>query len=293
MELSNRYIRFPAFCYNGVKLLIYKLQQINHNIVGENSKIRYLTSQSCELTLYTNDATYTALENILSDPYKLVGTDNLRVEKRLYNGKLYAEVLFNNLNVNSLEDSKFIAEFGDQAVKAFDILERLYRIGKIACYRHDENAHTVKFCYPSPQVKDIMTNEGRILELYVYYKVLEENYFDDVVCDYKVSDEDGISNEFDLILTKGFKSLIVECKARPVLDQSFYHKLAQLNQQYGVNSTAVLIADTLEKPWWNDTQLNDNQRFRGNKYKITTVYKHDDIINIGKTLRGIMERREF
>ena len=51
----------------------------------------------------------------------------------------------------------------------------------------NDNKKTVSFCYASPQIKEIMTNEGKILELYVYYKALEENYyysFKHFTCDY-------------------------------------------------------------------------------------------------------------
>ena len=189
--------------------------------------------------------------------------------------------------VDSLSINKLKSAFPEQDDKLLNMLETLYNKNKIICYKVNNN--TVSFCYASPQVKEIMTNEGKILELYVYYKALEENYFDDIVCSYEVSDEDNITNEFDLILTKNFKTMIIECKARTSLDQAFYHKLAQLNQQYGINSIPVLIADTLEKPWWKDTEVNDDQRTRGNKYNIKTIYSYDDIVNIGQVLKNIME----
>ena len=143
-----------------------------------------------------------------------------------------------------------------------------------------------------------MTQEGLVLELYVYYKALEENYFDDVVsgCEIIWDKNAETKNEFDLVLTKGWKFLLVECKAQTQLKQDFYTKLSHLNQKFGINSKSVLIADTFELDWFDNSQ-NDMQRNRGNDecVRVETVYKFEDIQQnnknpgIGATLRRIME----
>ncbi len=60
-----------------------------------------------------------------------------------------------------------------------------------------------------------MTQSGRILELFVYYKLLETGLFDDVANSVEIHwNNDEAQNEIDIIATKGYKVLIIECKAQ-------------------------------------------------------------------------------
>ena len=97
------------------------------------------------------------------------------------------------------------------------------------------------------------------------------------------------------MLTKGFRALIVECKAQSQIDQNYYYKISQLNQRFGINSTAVLIADTVERTW-HDNTVNDTQRSRGRELGVVTIFEHGEIsktgktAGIGSTLKKLMEK---
>lgn len=278
----------PSMCYLGVKKILSELMRLSPDTIGENTGVKYYNSGSCKVTFTAEEKTFEAFGNICKNPYYLCEPDSLQVQKRFEGGKLYAAVIFDSLLVKALPEDMLTGAFPSQRERPLQMLRTLYEKGKLVAYHHDKEAKRIRFCYASPQVKQVMTTEGRALELYVYYKALEENYFDDIVCSFSVSDADRVSNEFDLILTKGFRSLIVECKARATLDQNFYHKLAQLNLQYGIHSKAVLVADTLEKPS-RAYEVNDMQRSRGAKSHVYTIYRYEDIEHIGKKLREIME----
>lgn len=62
--------------------------------------------------------------------------------------------------------------------------------------------------------------------------------------------------------------------------------MANLTNKVVINAKAVLISDTLEKDYQDNT-INEMQRNRGKEYNIITVHKKNDIDNIGKTLRDI------
>ena len=290
-ELCPHRFLIPELAYAGARHILDEIRALHPHCLGENPSVTYYTSDTCEINVVCSEETFSTLQTIFSNPYYLCEPAKLRVEKRIEDGRIWAVVYFDNLRVTGLDAKVLRDAFPKYAERPFEILARLHGKGKLIDYLHDPATDTVSFCYASSRIKEVMTTEGRILELYVYYKALEQNYFDDIVCSYTISDEDHVTNEFDLILTKGFKTMIVECKARPTLEQAFYHKLAGLNRQFGINSTAVLIADTLEKPWW-DTDANDLQRTRGRKYNIRTVYKQEDITDIGAKLRRIMESAE-
>ena len=82
--------------------------------------------------------------------------------------------------------------------------------------------------------------------------------------------------------------MFVECKARADIEQDFYYKLAQLAEQFGINATAVLIADTQEKPFYDNAPVNALQRKRGNMMDVVTIWKSEEINNIGHTLLKII-----
>lgn len=152
----------------------------------------------------------------------------------------------------------------------------------------------VSFVYSSPRIKKVLTTAGEILEIYAYYDVLKTGYFDDVASGYEFCWEfGGVKNELDLVLTKGFRSIIVECKAVVELKLDFYHKLHSIADQFGIGTTKVLLGNTYAKK--NDVTQDNNtmQRSRGEQLHIRTISEEAEIRSIGETLKKIMEEKVF
>ena len=82
--------------------------------------------------------------------------------------------------------------------------------------------------------------------------------------------------------------MFVECKARSDIEQEFYYRLAKLRDKFGINATAVLVADTQEKSYYDNAPINTIQRKRGDMMDVITVWKPEEISNIGHTLLRIM-----
>lgn len=147
-----------------------------------------------------------------------------------------------------------------------------------------ENGRLVSFQYSNEDVKSILTKAGDILEIYTYFTVCEQGWFDEVACGYRFRwEEEKINNELDLVLTKGFQSLIVECKARSKLDQNFYFKLNSLVDMFGIGAHKVLL--TTAK---TDDGDNKMQQERGNMMGITTISEIDDIQEIAERFRELL-----
>lgn len=145
----------------------------------------------------------------------------------------------------------------------------------------------VSFKYYSEEIKKLLTNAGAILEVYAYYKVLETDYFDDVVRGYEFQwESDDVKNELDLVLTKGFKSIFVECKAVRKLDQGYYHKLNSISNMFGIGTIKVMLANTYDK---KREEENLMQKGRGNQMYIETISGQDDIKDVGEKLKNLME----
>ena len=130
-----------------------------------------------------------------------------------------------------------------------------------------------------------MTKAGDILEIYSYFTTCEKGYFDEIACGYRFRwDDDKVNNELDLVLTKGFQSVIVECKARSRLDQNFYFKLNSLVDMFGIGTKKVLVTTA-------NTENEDNrmQMERGKMMGIITISEVDDICDIAEKLRDLLE----
>lgn len=167
------------------------------------------------------------------------------------------------------------------------VLEGLSRKGFIRDLSIQEK--TVSFRYQSDKIKGLLTKAGEILEVYTYFEACKTGYFDDIVSGYEFKWEaGGVTNELDCVLTKGFRSMIVECKARLELSQDFYYKLDSLAGRFGIGTKKVLIANTyLDNAYYN--RMNELQKTRGSQMDIITVSDESAIRNIGKTLQKIME----
>ena len=176
---------------------------------------------------------------------------------------------------------------------SYSILEKLQEEHFITeLSQNPEDNRLVSFRYSSERIKKLMTSAGEILEVYTYYQVLKSGYFDDVACGYEFRWEtDGVKNELDIVLTKGFRSIIVECKAVQKLDLEYYHKLHSIAEHFGIGTIKVLIGNTYRHNDENINAVNRMQRGRGNQLNIITISNQTKIENIGESLRELMEKK--
>lgn len=253
-----------------------------NNILGEKSKIKFHTTSSCTVELECSQSTKEKFDKVFSNPYMLC--DEAKVSFKKYKKEFcvkYDSLIVTNFNA-TVSSPPFPNE--DDKTRIIDNLRTFATKGYIINLKQNPNGYS--FCFSSNQIKHLLSNEGLLLEMYIYYSSLFSGFFDEVCSGAEITWNKNVSNEFDLILIKNFKCLIVEIKARTELNQDIYHKLANLTNKVGINAKAVLISDTLEKDYQDNT-INEMQRNRGEEYNIITVHKKNDIDNIGKTLRDI------
>lgn len=134
------------------------------------------------------------------------------------------------------------------------------------------------------KVKRIFARAGEILEIYVYFEACRTGWFDDVQTGYRFRWEfDDVTNELDCVLTKGYRSLLVECKSTKDMDESFYLTLDSLADHFGIGCKKVLIAVT-------DTNGSSygNYVSRGKQMDIITISQKTDLDRIGEKLKEIM-----
>lgn len=266
------------------KKLMNELNQIDSQIIYVTE---VYSNNVCKINVIAPNCIHEKIKELLSSPYLFANPIDISVAK----DKQFIIIKVNNLAVSNLK----IDTIRNEATKInvryeeiIDLLKEICNSNFILNLKNNQGNDSLSFTYSSHQIKSLMTTAGRILELYVYYKAIENGGFDDVANSVEVVwNNNNVGNEFDIILTKGFRSLIVECKAQTQLKQEIYYKLDSLNRRFGINSIPIIIADTIENPNFNNS-ANDIQRSRGNEIGIKTIYENKDISNIGNTLKSLL-----
>lgn len=276
----------PEYCFTTVRMLIQKL--IEYGIAEKESSIMTHTSDTCKLELRINGEYEQTLNAVFINPQMLLPYYGIEVRKyKAYNSD-YVEIRCNNLTVT---DANLDVDGTGRQKFAFGVLQQLENEHFISQLKQSAtDSKLVSFVYSSPRIKKLLTSAGEILEVYAYYDVLKTGYFDDVASGYEFSWESGgVKNELDLVLTKGFRSIIVECKAVVELKLDYYHKLHSIADQFGIGTTKVLLGNTYKHSNIVANELNTMQRSRGNQLHIKTISSEDRIINIGQTLKNLIE----
>lgn len=258
----------------------------SQKIISEQFKVLVDAADWCEVEIHSAYDLKRLFFKLAKEPEKYFAEQSLTVKREWdkKEKKNYFVVRFNNLNVDNWpikEGTSF----------SINLLRKFYEYHYINSL--DIEGQEVSFRYASPSIKKLLTTAGEILELFTYYEVLKTGYFDDVACGYEFQwERGGVLNELDGVLTKGFKSIIIECKSRSSLDQNFYHKLLSVANQFGIAVKKVMIANTYEN-YDTINKINDTMVERGSQMDIITIRKPEDIKAIGTTLIEIMEGEKF
>ena len=270
----------PAAAYEGVCKLISTMTVAE--IFGKESEVYFYTTDSCEVNIEAPQAIAPKIRSLMADPYVLSQPEHMEFIKTPYS----VSVLFDYLTVENL-DLRGAGKHADRIREMLQLLEDEFAF--ITGYTESgEENQFVSFTYATKRIKKLLTTAGNILEIYVYHKCLKSDLFDDVATSYEISwDGTQVKSEFDIMITKGFAGLLIEAKATEDIDQEYYFKLSCLAKQFGTNCIPVLIADTVEK-WYNDNSGNEMQRQRGDMLDVITVSDPQDIDEIDRTLARLL-----
>lgn len=278
----------PEFCFTTVKMMIQKLME--YGIAERESGIMTYTSDTCKVDLKINKEYEESLEAVFDKPEILQPYFGIEVCRRKKVNVEIVEITYNGLNVTKANLNECGKGYLNETYTVLQKLEEKHFIRQLKQDADDKKY--VSFVYSSPRIKKLLTNAGEILEVYAYYDVLKTGYFDDVACGYEFSWESGgVKNELDLVLTKGFRSIIVECKAVKDLKQDYYLKLDSIAEKFGIGTTKVLLGNTYVQSNNESNEQNTMQRNRGSQLNITTISDEGQIRNIGQTLKELMEAR--
>lgn len=151
----------------------------------------------------------------------------------------------------------------EEKAKAYTaILTELSQLGLLLNLRKQGNLWL--FTYATDAVRRLLTVAGRVLEVYVYHKLVENGTYDDVVNSYlcRWNDKDALKNEFDIFLTKNMKATLIECKARNEVKSDFLYKLSCIKNRFASDLTVVLLIDSKLKIKQNIQESADYEQIR-------------------------------
>ncbi|MBR5312136.1 MAG: hypothetical protein IKU40_04560 [Clostridia bacterium] len=175
-----------------------------------------------------------------------------------------------------------------------DPLRELEKLGIISSltFDHADVSCFVSFIYSSRAVRDCLTTAGNILEAYVWHTAERTGYFDSLQANFSFRWHDSsVSNELDIILTKGLTTLVCSCKTAGLCREHLY-EISDLTRRFSVNSKPVIIYSSdkaMENGKTSDT--TDAVRERAREMGIYLIDR--DILdgNLGEELRRIAEER--
>lgn len=242
---EKRIYIIPYTCFKSANEILTLFK--HHNIVSSKSCIYRYSIDACKIILFENSGCEEVLRKVFSKhdilssgySFNLIEDDDKYV--------LRCDSL-------SIENIKFNFSQDEQGEGMLSILKELQNAGLISFKQKKES---FDITYGSSQIKYLFMEEGNMLEVYTYYKSKELNSFDDVVTGIKFirpgnknNKDDG--NEIDCFVTKGFQTLVIECKARSLkrgenseeLLMSFKKKLFQEVKKYAINGRGLLVIDS-------------------------------------------------
>ncbi len=115
---------------------------------------------------------------------------------------------------------------------------------------------TISFTYNNSAIRDCLTTAGNILEAYVWYEAAKSGFFDSVKTNYAFTWANAhVTNELDVVLTKGLSTLVCSCKTAKMMKEHLY-EVAELARRFSVNTKPVII--------YSSDKSVENGRISGN-----------------------------
>lgn len=235
----TRRLLLPASAFAGAEKVVTYLR--NAGALDSTSSVCYQSAEICSVFLSAPADTLAPLELLFAKPHLLLQADALTLTRE--RGVFVVrsdELVVDKLSLeNSTVPAAELALLLDRLAKEFSLLTAL---------RAGDTADVYAFTFASRSVKALLTAEERLALCYIGEICKQSDLFDDIALNYETDQADKNStNQFDILLTKGFSSLIVDVKARDEDMADCQRRLAALVAEHGIHSIPVLIACDAER----------------------------------------------
>ena len=208
---------------------------------------------------------------------KSSGTYNIDIASGIY---VFASIKSNTYKNN---ESQKAFEFKNMEHPLRD-LEALGLISSLS-FSLSNDFGKISFVYSNRAVRDCLTTAGNILEAKVWHEAEKTGYFDSLQANFSFHWQDSsVSNELDVILTKGLTTLVISCKTSKFNKEHLY-EIADLSRRFSVNSKPVIIYSS-DKAVENGkiSEVTDAVRERARKMGIYLIDRDTLDRNLGEEL---------
>lgn len=270
-ELERHIYFMPYTCYKSACLILKLLKE--ERVIKDESYVYRYSADACKAMIFENGGYGIELQRLFTRQDLLTSAYEYSINE--INGELV--VSCNGLTV---EEIKFDFHKDDKSENMLSLLESLQEAGFVQLKVKEK---TFDITYGSRQIKEIFMEKGNFLEIYTFYKSKELNTFDDVVTgvEFYRGQKKHQENEIDCFVTKGFQTVIVECKARALKrDVKSKEELVEIKKElrnkvrkYGINGSGLLVLDS-------ETGVPDVENFD----EVAICSQIKDITNIGQVV---------
>ena len=264
-EKKVREYYFPISCIDGLEMIIGQMKR--DEILDEQTVITTVTEDMCMLTIYCNDKLAFAVGKLLSQPERLSDADSIMIDKTNKTDFVVAFSLL-TLSDNSQGKMEDVRTDIEKQVKGFiqdddekkrKFIEKILKDDEASLralrnngYLHFLNISDtgIGFTYGSHAIKNVLVDEGKILEMRIYKELEHLGFTTSIINGIKFYHEDRFTeeDELDCMATKGFKSIIIECKAKEKVSYNdvklFAEKLSSRVKRFAVNGKGLLLIDS-------------------------------------------------
>ena len=241
----------PLVCKEGVERVLEYLFQ--YNIIDNIPEIEVLSKKELMIKNLSICSKFKGdVETLLGNPSRLLVASALDFSFKPNS----CRIGYKELRVSrsfSKADWKVINKLGEMTdCKLIDFIDKK---GGFTCTSYESY--------------DLLTKSGRLLEILVYYALKTSGLFDDVATSITIDQKDNANengfarNELDIIVTKGFRCAVIECKASSKLEQEYYNKLKRNSDKLAIECTPVMIT-LCNREETNNRIISDN-------YKVKTI----------------------
>lgn len=273
----------PAECYASLRLCAQALAE--GNFIGKESYVYLCSETVCCFVVKCTGKMRNLIDQMVSKPYALRNPAELKItpfgKSTSYSGSDALSIHFSGLKVAEVDLKARIEELvqnnqisnkaGSREETEREICALLTQFHGRG-YIHDLSTKggKVSFIYGSQTIKKLMADAGNMLEVRVYQELIqmrarEAGYgrlFNDIVGGITFRDENGkTTDQLDCLVIKGFRSLIIECKAQDGLSREkldeYVARLGGRVDRYGMCSKGLLLIDSKEPltTWNNDRRV--------------------------------------
>ena len=281
---TYRYI-LPSDCRKASEKIIDALR--SKNIIEEGSHVESYNTTSCRVVIEDRHDNETQITKVFSKNEWLKDVDAFYFRpdrdhckfKVKYNGMIVENCdIERNIRRKDNNNNFVLNNSVVQSIRR--IMSKLVSMGYVFNQEISDDGY-IELTFATPQIKDLLTAAGRMLEVFVYHKAREFSGFSDVVSSFETNRDGQAIHEYDLIITKGFQTLIVECKAKDITND-IYTKFIDRTNNLGINVKRVLVTDG---------EVSDDCIEYGHLQGVETIYSLEEIENIGEVLLNYIEGR--